>query len=1182
MHIRDIFTKDLFRPINGVVKADQQDEAVIWQELDEYVITHELDGHFRKFFSVYLDAVDNPKDPVLTDRIGVWVSGFFGSGKSHFIKILSYLLRNRMAHEPDTGTERKASDFLDPKIDDPMLLGDIKRAVKGDTDVVLFNIDSKATHKEGRDAMLDVSLRVFNEMQGFSGDYPHIAELERYLGENGVLDNFHNLFKEVSGKEWKKERDAHSLWRDEVILALSKALGKSEDNVADWYDKSEETFSITIEKFAKQVKQYLDSKGPAHRIIFLVDEVGQFIGQDTHLMLSLQTIVEDLGRICNGRAWVIVTSQEDIDAVIGEVRGSKANDFSKIQGRFYTRLSLSSSNTDEVIQARLLEKTGDARRALEDLYEDKGDILRNQISFTGGATLKNYNDKEDFVNIYPFAPYHFQLLQKIFESIRKAGATGLHLSRGERSMLDAFQSAAQSISDKGLNNLVPLYKFYPSIESFLDTSIKRTIEQAEDNSGLRAFDVDLLRSLFLIRYVDIVKPNIDNLVTLFIHEVDADRLEIKRNIEESLQRLEKETLINRNGDLYYFLTNEERDVSREIKNVEIESNQETKLLSEIIFDEVLKGDRKYRYQLNRKDYEFNRYCDGLAQGSVTQELSVEVITPLHEEFISFNKAKCINHSALDGGKALIKMTESAGSTELIQELRTYLQTEKYVRLKMDASAPDSLKTILRDRAEENRNRKGRLTALLEKLFVEADFYALGQSLEHQSTTPRTALANAVNYLVENIYTKLSYLKVLQDEPQKEIRAVLLTDDIGQHTLGLETEDGNYKAIQEVKDFIDLSSQQNHRIALNQLIDRFSSRPYGWPDWEISLLIARLFMSGNISLKMEGAAIQPKEAIDPLTKSVKWKQITILKRKAVGDQELSESKKISQQVFGKIGPDSEDGLYKFIREFLTDRHIELKGYKHLADTGNYPGAKEINAGIDRIAKLLAVRENFEFFQSFIQAKDELLDLSDDMHELKDFYENQKPAWEKLRKAMYEDFVPNRQELESDETARKALARIDEILKAPRPYGMLKEVNGLISSIAEVKTSLLEKRRNDALAPVDKKIDQIKDLLDKHNASSDLRNRALKPLQDIKKQIQQEKSIPNIFYLTDKANTEFDNAITLIESEVEEKEAKAVVKVRPSSITGIKYLESEDDVDKFLGELKKALMDALKDDKRIRIE
>ena len=79
-------------------------------------------------------------------------------------------------------------------------------------------------------------------------------------------------------------------------------------------------------------------------------------------MLSLQTITENLGTACGGRAWVVVTSQEDIDAILGEVRASKANDFSKIQGRFKTRLSLSSGNVDEVIQKRLLAKTEPAPR----------------------------------------------------------------------------------------------------------------------------------------------------------------------------------------------------------------------------------------------------------------------------------------------------------------------------------------------------------------------------------------------------------------------------------------------------------------------------------------------------------------------------------------------------------------------------------------------------------------------------------------------------------------------------------------------------------------------------------------------------------------------------------------------------------------------------------------------------
>ena len=252
------------------------------------------------------------------------------------------------------------------------------------------------------------------------------------------------------------------------------------------------TSRCRVENFCKWVKEYLDSKGPQHRIVFLVDEVGQFIGTDSHLMLNLQTITEELGTICRRRAWVVVTSQEDMDTVLGDMSKTKKQDFSKIQGRFFPPLSLSSANVDEVIQSRLLAKLPDVKGELEAVFKQKGDILKNQLTFKNcGMTFRQFKDGEDFVKNYPFAPYQFQLIQKIFEAIRKAGATGMHLARGERSMLDAFQSAAKTVSINEVGVLVPLYDFYPSIESFLDTSVKKTIDQAETNPSLEPFDIQL-------------------------------------------------------------------------------------------------------------------------------------------------------------------------------------------------------------------------------------------------------------------------------------------------------------------------------------------------------------------------------------------------------------------------------------------------------------------------------------------------------------------------------------------------------------------------------------------------------------------------------------------------------------------------------------------------------------------
>src|SRR5690606_14301898 len=129
----------------------------------------------------------------------------------------------------------------------------------------------------------------------------------------------------------------------------------------------------------------------------------------------------------------IVTSQEDIDAALGEANKAKSQDFSKIQGRFHTRLSLASSNTDEVIGERLLAKDERAHDLLRNTFEKSGDIINNQLAFVGNSVnLHGYRDAAEFVGVYPYAPYQFTLLQKIFESIRKVGATGKHLSRGER------------------------------------------------------------------------------------------------------------------------------------------------------------------------------------------------------------------------------------------------------------------------------------------------------------------------------------------------------------------------------------------------------------------------------------------------------------------------------------------------------------------------------------------------------------------------------------------------------------------------------------------------------------------------------------------------------------------------------------------------------------------------------
>ena len=288
----------------------------------------------------------------------------------------------------------------------------------------------------------------------------------------------------------------------------------------------------------------------------MVDEVSQYVGDSTDRMNDLQNIVEGLGTKCAGRVWVVVTGQEAID----EITTVAGSDFSKIQGRFNTRLSLSSSDANEVIKRRILAKTTDADQLLQLGYTENAVVLNNLFTFGDAkADLIGYRNAVDFAQTFPFVNYQFTLLQNVMNALRNQGHSGKHLSSGERSMLSGFQEAAQAVEDRDEHALVPFWRFYDATETFLEhyhrQVINRAARQAETGQGLEPYDVCTLKLLFLIRWVDRdIAATIDNIVTLMTDDVRENRLELREQVQASLDRLLKENFITRNGAIYQFLT----------------------------------------------------------------------------------------------------------------------------------------------------------------------------------------------------------------------------------------------------------------------------------------------------------------------------------------------------------------------------------------------------------------------------------------------------------------------------------------------------------------------------------------------------------------------------------------------------------------------------------------------------
>jgi hypothetical protein len=1196
MQIQNLFERDIHRSINGVVKADQLDEGSIWQELDEFVVTRELNRHIGDLVEVLLSCIQS--EASAADKNGIWVSGFFGCGKSHLIKVLSYLLENQV-HRFD-GQSQRAVDFFEDKLGDPMVYADLKNVVANPTDTILFNIDSKADHRGGRDALLAVFLKVLNEKQGYCGEHPHIANLERHLDEKGKLKAFQAAFEREAGSPWMEERDAWEFHRDQVVIGVMEALGQSKESVEAWVDGAEKHFSMTVENFARWVKRYLDGFGPKKRIMFLVDEVGQFIGNDTHLMLNLQTITEQLGTICRGRAWVVVTSQEDLDAVLGDLKSTKQHDFSKIQGRFKTRLSLSSANVDEVIKRRLLAKSEQAHAPLLTAYQGKHDILGNQLSFLkAGMSFPKYADAADFSACYPFPAYQFLLVQKVFESIRKAGATGLHLSQGERSTLDAFQSAARQLGESQVGALVPFYAFYPAVEGFLDTAVKRTIEQAKEKASLEAFDALLLQVLFLIRYIEELPGSVENLVTLCVDQIDADKLLLRKKIEESLGRLERETLVARNGDLYFFLTNEERDIGNEIKGFPLASGAEERALGKLLFEDILGDLRKHKYSLSDRDFSFSRICDDFPVGPKgAGELVVEIVTPLGERYQEFSQdANCLMQTTGKQHQILIRLPDHKN---LGQELRTYLKTEEFVRTKDTATLPETTKRILRDRSADNRERRKRLVHFLEEMFAQASFFTSGNPLDVGGGPPREALGKALEYLIRNAYPKMGHLEKLLPLPKlkQEIQSLLRANDVEQLGLSLEGGEPNPKAMADLREYIRLCGQSSKQIVLREMIEtRYGQRPYGWPELEVVLLVARLAVRREITLVVHAAPLPVEQAYEYLISPAKQKKVVIRVRQKLDKQLIKQAQALGKELFARQGPGGEDELFEFLAQHLRDWQTTLKQYQAVSQGGAYPGGSETQELLKLVGKQLARTESVHFLKAFVAEQETFLEASEDFSDLRDFHNNQHPTWDRLREAV-ERLSPNRHQLEAHPEGGPALRRLKEIQAAPRPYGLLPEVAGLLQEAEAANQELLDAIRGASVAAIQKRLSLVETELASVSADLSFQKRVTDELEKLRDMAASESSLAHIEQAVALAETAFEKALEQISKwtppdpgpdvgsadlspEPAPPAPKKIRTVAPRELAQ-NFLETEADVNLFVDALKDQLMSALKSGQRIRIK
>jgi energy-coupling factor transporter ATP-binding protein EcfA2 len=832
MNLKDIFKKPVDRPIEGVIKAD--DEASLRLELEEYVLTNEVEKRLEAF----LDAYNNYEG-----ANGVWISGFFGSGKSHLLKMLALLLENR------TIDGVAALDlFLTKCGENEILRGDLKRAVNIPAQSILFNIDQKADviSKTQMDALLSVFVKVFDETCGYYGKQGHIAQFERDLDSRGLYDAFKTAYQDISGRDWPRGREQALLESKNIARAYAVATGDADADAAGILDKYRSQYRVSIEDFANQVKAFLDKRQANFRLNFFVDEVGQYIADNVKLMTNLQTIAESLATKCNGRAWVIVTAQEDMSTVVGEMSKQQSNDFTKIQARFSNRMKLTSADVAEVIQKRLLMKNDEGIGLLTDVYHQQSNNFKTLFDFADGSqSYRNFQDRDHFIHCYPFIPYQFGLFQSAIQSLSQHnGFEGKHSSVGERSMLGVFQEVAKQISGHQLGHLATFDLMFEGIRTALKSHIQRAIINAE-NQVDNKFAIKLLKTLFLVKYVKEFKPTLRNLCVLMLESFNQDLPQMRKKVEEALNLLEQQTYIQRNGELYEYLTDEEKDVEQEIKNTDVESSEVSSELEKLIFDSVIKN-RKIRFEPNGnsggQDYPFSRKLDDKLQGR-EYELAIHVISPFYE---NAGSETILRMQSMGRDELLVIMPPD---DQLVRDLLMYKRTEKYIRQTVSTTQQDNVKRILTDKGFQNRERHSDLQILVQSLLGKAKLIISGGDVDVGSEEAQTRLTKGFYELIQRVYPNLRMLRGFAYAENDISKFLSASHEID--TSLAESE-------QEMLAFVQSNSRGGVRTTLKSLLEKFERKPYGWHFAAVLCILAHLCARSKIEVRMDGNVLEDDE------------------------------------------------------------------------------------------------------------------------------------------------------------------------------------------------------------------------------------------------------------------------------------------------------------------------------------
>lgn len=1173
MQISNIFERDIERTINSAVVVSNQKEDTIKAEISEYVFTADL---MEKLFK-FLDTVLNKKE----GKTGIWINGYYGSGKSHFIKYAHYCLdgaASEQAFEHYLKNVRKyqeENDFSELTVSNVLQLKSKMQQAKIDN--IIFNVEDETDDGKG-ERLTRVFLSMLNRFRGYnSNDIPLAILFEKYLDKKGVFAEFKKKLKEEHDFVWEETAADIAAYELDTILKLAKSLVPEIDTESLRFKLSNtETFRVTIkDTLIPELKEFLTTKDKNYRLVFLVDEVSQYIGNNKEILLNFQNIIERVSEDCNNQVWIACTAQQSLDEVSEGVGAIDVNDeFGKILGRFDTRISLESADASYITQVRVLEKNSQGIKVLEELYRKNTDAIENQFKLHHDL-YKGYTNNDDFLLAYPFVPYQFKLISHVFESFQGLKFVIKEVKDNERSILSITHYTAKENKDKPVGEFLPFDAFFNGqFSANLTQRGRRAIENALNLPYVRKneFAERVVKNLFMISNLkDAIRitfpSNIDNLTLLMMCNLDENKLQLQNNIREVLAKLIEESIIREERGNYFFFNEDEIDLTNIIKDTIINGENRLNEADELI-RALLKIEGKERYESN--DFRISYDIDGkhiLRNGDV--HVSIELF-----------QTQSAHQLALGNSLATLKICMNEWFTadkQLMTDFDWYCKNNKYFLNNSGSSSGERLKTIDTFKGR-NKDLREKIVQKLKEKFQETNFISGPNVIEPDAINGAKPAERYKNAIAKHLGMVYKHHKLCSGYAltASDLRNAVRNKQLSNF-------DDLTPAEQMVEDHI---AAMGGVLTVTDIVQKFEAIPFGWKDVAIIHMISELNRKKKRELEFRN---QPRyKAADFVEKALNTNDrmaCVVREGEEISQTLIDDTLLVYRNIFNTDLPHTTDGnkLFDTIVENLNKVFETYSPYQE-EYLGSFPFGIHFSNLCQKLDTWIKIRDPKRLFATLAQEQNEGKALFDQAKALVEFTSRMIDAYKSIRQ-FHIDNKENFASLEPEEQEKAdALA---EFFRSDDPARDFRHIRKAFDELKAAINQLRESLQQKAI----KTYDQLFAELDTEAQKLGVTNRNCYGNKEYTlNNIRKLKSITSIRYEIERAPSFKSQQLAIIVNEAAKlkpddnnPKADVVNEAREFYITKLAtVIRSEKDLDEYLAKARTEMLKLLNDKKTIIIK